>query len=162
MKTVSGVTTLYINRYYEINLNTDVETSSYYLGDRLVAQLEGETLKYIHQDSLSSSSVMSDDEGQLVSSIKYYPFGETKSGSVDTDKQFTGQRHDDTGLYYYGARYYDPTIGRFISADLIITDLRYSQCLNRYSYTYDNPLRYTDPTGWFTAEELAKAGLFYL
>jgi RHS repeat-associated protein len=42
---------------------------------------------------------------------------QTRSGSVPTGKQFTGQRLDDTGLYYYNARYYDPLIGRFISAD---------------------------------------------
>ncbi|MFZ7133301.1 MAG: RHS repeat-associated core domain-containing protein [Eubacteriales bacterium] len=120
MKTVSGVTTLYINMYYEKNTSTNTVTVSYYLGDRLIAQKEGETIKYIHQDSLSSSSVMSDSVGQAISTITYFPFGATRTGSVDTEKQFTGQRQDDTGLYYYGARYYDPTIGRFISADTVV------------------------------------------
>jgi RHS repeat-associated protein len=120
MKTVSGVTTLYINKYYEKKTSTGTITVSYYLGDRLVALKEGETLKYIHQDSLSSSSVMSDSVGQAISTVTYFPFGATRTGSIDTEKQFTGQRHDDTGLYYYGARYYDPTIGRFISADTVV------------------------------------------
>jgi RHS repeat-associated protein len=57
---------------------------------------------------------MTDDTGDSLGAIKYLPFGETRSGSVPTDKLFTGQRLDDTGLYYYNARYYDPTIGRFI------------------------------------------------
>jgi len=54
--------------------------------------------------------------------IKYFPFGATcsTSGTVPTDKKFTGQRLDETGLYYYGGRYYDPTIGRFISADAFV------------------------------------------
>ena len=85
---------------------------------------------------------------------------------------------DDTGLYYYNARYYDPTIGRFISADpfvqwsngfdvasntLTVNALPQknapkattgspvnSQTLNRYSYVINNPLRFTDPWGWIT------------
>jgi RHS repeat-associated protein len=118
-----------------------------------------DTLSYIHQDSLGSSTVMSDANGQALSSITYYPFGETRSGSVSTDKKFTGQRQDGTGLYYYNARYYDPEIGRFISADTVVQSQKSSQYLNRYSYTKNNPLKYVDPTGLFTAEELAAAGL---
>jgi len=53
--------------------------------------------------------------------MKYCPYGDTRSGSVSTDKLFTGQRLDDTRLYYYGARYYDAEIGRFISAGILIS-----------------------------------------
>jgi RHS repeat-associated protein len=88
-------------------------------------------------------------------SIKYLPFGGTRSsqGTLGTDKLFTGQRLDNTGLYYYGARYYDPTIGRFISADTIVQNPYDPQTLNRYSYCLNNPLRYVDPTGHLTMEE---------
>jgi hypothetical protein len=55
--------------------------------------------------------VRSVDDGTFDSSMTFYPFGSARSGSVNTDKQFTGQRLDGTGLYYYGARYYDPVIG---------------------------------------------------
>ena len=51
------------------------------------------------------------------------------------------------GLYYYGARYYDPALGRFIQPDSIVPSPANSQALNRYAYVYNNPLRYTDPTG---------------
>ena len=54
---------------------------------------------------------------------------------------------DDTGLYYYNARYYDATIGRFISADTIVQNPTNPQSLNRYSYVLNNPLKYTDPSG---------------
>lgn len=83
---------------------------------------EDTTLKYIHQDSLSSTSVMSADDDTFDSSMTFYPFGSARSGSVNTDKQFTGQRLEGTSLYYYDARYYDPAIGRFISADTVVTD----------------------------------------
>ena len=79
--------------------------------------------------------------------MKYYPFGTAISGSVDTDKKFTGQRLDSTGLYYYNARYYDPVIGRFISPDTTGQNLNDPQSLNRYTYCQNNPLNHTDPTG---------------
>jgi RHS repeat-associated protein len=66
---------------------------------------------------------------------------------MPTDKKFTGQRLDSTGLYYYGARYYDAMIGKFISPDTIVPNPANPQSLNRYSYCYNNPLRYTDQTG---------------
>jgi RHS repeat-associated protein len=90
---------------------------------------------------------MSDSTGTTISSIKYMPFGDRRNsqGTIATDKQFTGQRLDGTGLYYYNARYYDPAIGRFISADDVQD---YSpQSLNRYSYNLNNPLKYIDPSG---------------
>ena len=66
----------------------------------------------------------------------YFPYGGTRytSGTINTDEKFTGQRLDQDGLYYYGARYYDATIGRFISADSIVPDPANPQSLNRYSY----------------------------
>ena len=91
---------------------------------------------------------MSDSGGSLDSSMTFYPFGGTRSGSVNTEQKFTGQRLDaGTGLYYYGARYYDATIGRFISADTLVQDFTNPQTLNRYSYVLNNPLRYVDPSG---------------
>jgi len=58
----------------------------------------------------------------------------------------------ETSLMYYGARYYDPDIGRFITADTIVpTGGMNSQGLNRYMYVAGNPVKYTDPTGraWY-------------
>ena len=54
---------------------------------------------------------------------------------------FTGKEKDSSGLYYYGARYYDPELGRFISADPILDGL------NRYTYVHCNPIKYVDPFG---------------
>jgi RHS repeat-associated protein len=146
-KTENGETILYVNKYFEKNLDTEEVTTYYYLGGKLVAQRKGTTLEYLHQDSLNSTSVVSDDDGVLVSSISYLPYGEIRSGSVPTDKLFTGQRLDDAGLYYYGARYYDPTIGRFVSADPTVPETSNPQAFNRYSYVINNPISAVDPSG---------------
>jgi RHS repeat-associated protein len=87
--------------------------------------------------------------------IRYFAFGATRSttGALLTDKKFTGQTLDATGLYYYGARYYDATIGRFISPDTIVSDPANPQTLNRYSYCLNNPLRFIDPSGHESLEQ---------
>ena len=106
------------------------------------------TITYIHQDSLGSTSLVTDSNGaQVGTTMKYLPFGLTQTGSVNTTKEFTGQRLDSTGLYYYNARYYDPQIGRFISADTVVQNPANPQTLNRYSYCINNPLKYIDPSG---------------
>ena len=70
------------------------------------------------------------------------------SGSFSTDIRFTGQRLDSsTSFYYYGARYYDPELGRFIQPDTIIARPFDPQDLNRYSYCRNNSINYVDPTG---------------
>jgi len=51
------------------------------------------------------------------------------------------------GLYDYRARFYDPVLGRFIQPDPIVPEPGNPQALNRYAYVYNNPLRYTDPSG---------------
>ncbi len=75
---------------------------------------QGADLKYVHQDHLTGTALVTSDNGTSLGTMKYYPYGGTRSGSVPTDKKFTGQRLESTGLYYYNARYYDPMIGRFI------------------------------------------------
>jgi RHS repeat-associated protein len=68
---------------------------------------------------------------------------------VPTDRLFTGQRFDGTiGLYDYGARFYDPALGRFVQADTIVPNPANPQDLNRYAYVRNNPLRYVDPSGY--------------
>jgi RHS repeat-associated protein len=156
-ETTGGQTTVYINQYYQKNITTGVVTTYYYLGSQLVAQNTGSTLRYVSQDNLGSTSTMSTSTGTLDSSISYYPFGSVQSGSVNTVKQFTGQILDSTGLYYYNARYYDPTIGRFLNADTAAPDLQNPQSLNKYSYCLNNPLNRTDPTGLFSWNTFWKA-----
>ena len=109
---------------------------------------------YYHEDDLNSSTALSSGgtTGTQIEVDAYYPFGRVMTASPQASfkvsRQFTGQiKDDDTGLYYYNARYYDPELGRFIQPDTEIPDLSNPQSYNRYSYCVNNPLRYTDPTG---------------
>ena len=107
---------------------------------------------YYHQDQLTSSSVLSDSAGNQTEVNAYFPFGRAQTASPQANfkisRQFTGQiKDDETGLYYYNFRYYDPELGRFVQPDDIIPDLGNPQSYNRYSYVQNNPLKYTDPTG---------------
>ncbi|MHB1293828.1 MAG: RHS repeat-associated core domain-containing protein [Anaerolineae bacterium] len=80
---------------------------------------------------------------------RYYPYGATRGAlQMETPYRFTGQRQVDVlGLYFYRSRWYDPSLGRFIQPDPLIPDYTNVEALNRYSYCYNNPAKYTDPTG---------------
>jgi RHS repeat-associated protein len=90
----------------------------------------------------------------------YYPFGEVRwaSAEMPTDFGYTGQRLDGMGLMFYHARYYAPSLGRFIQADTIVPEPGNPQSINRYSYVHNNPLRYTDPSGHGLFDKIKKAG----
>jgi RHS repeat-associated protein len=57
----------------------------------------------------------------------------------------TGKEQDATGLSYFGARYYDPAVGRFITRDPVKGGLYNPQTFNPYVYCLNNPLKYVDP-----------------
>jgi RHS repeat-associated protein len=102
---------------------------------------------------VGSTSLTTDEAGEVVARVLYYPYGETRyeEGNLQTDYQYTGQRKDSyTQLIEMGARWYDAQIGRWISADTIIPDLANPQSLDRFAYVLGNPLRYVDPTGRMT------------
>jgi RHS repeat-associated protein len=109
-------------------------------------------------------SSVSDAAGQAVGRVQYDPYGEVLTSTLPitlTDRLFTGARFDGTiGLYQMGARWYDPALGRRIQADSIVPEPGNLHALNRYSYVYNNPLRFVDPTGLFTEEELINWGVY--
>ena len=110
----------------------------------------GTSLSYYHGDHLGSVNVITDQNGAQVKLNEFVPFGSLSrsTGNKDFPTKFTGKRLDDsTGLYYYGARYYDPELGRFIQPDTIVQAPSDPQTLNRYTYCRNSPLIYTDPTG---------------
>jgi RHS repeat-associated protein len=82
--------------------------------------------------------------------VRYKAFGASRftSGTTPTSYRYTGQREEISfGLYYYGARWYDPALGRFTQADTIVPDPTDAKQYDRYAYVSNNPLKYTDPSG---------------
>ncbi|MCP4526377.1 MAG: RHS repeat-associated core domain-containing protein [Aestuariibacter sp.] len=102
----------------------------------------GDVVQYLHGDHLGSTSLSTNSNGAVVARQLYYPYGEERwsSGTLTTDYGFTGQRRErGIGLYDYNARFYDPALGRFVSADTIVPDPGNPQSFNRYSYVRNNP-----------------------
>jgi RHS repeat-associated protein len=86
----------------------------------------------------------------MVENTFYEPFGDVTSGGSKEVKLYTGQFDDAaTGQDYYGARYYKPSMGKFIQADPMVQAYN-PQSLNHYSYVLNNPYKYTDPRGLWT------------
>jgi RHS repeat-associated protein len=156
VKVTSGVTTtVYVGAHYEVQGAT--VTKYYALGSQRIAMRQGGTLYYLHADHLGSASLVTYGSGPQVgqevpgSRTGYYPYGGVRYGGtgLPTDRTFTGQQAlpSTGGLMYYGARMYDPAVGRFLSADTVVPSRGDPQGLNRYAYARDNPCRYTDPSG---------------
>ncbi len=105
---------------------------------------------YTLGDHLGSTSLVADAAGVKVAETRYMPWGETRytSGYQPSDYLYTGQRAEaGIGLYYYNARWYDPSLGRFAQADTVIPNILIPQAWDHYFYTSNNPLKYIDPSG---------------
>ena len=76
--------------------------------------------------------------------------GDPAAPDAETPRGFTGHEHlDSVGLIHMNGRVYDPALGRFLSADPFVPNPTATQSFNRYTYVYNNPLSYTDPTGFW-------------
>ena len=123
------------------------------------SQLADET-RYLHRDNLGSIDTITDGRGNIVERLSYDAFGKRRAANWRTDdditapvltnRGFTGHEHiDEMGFIHMNGRVYDPSIGRFLSADPNIQSPYNTQSYNRYSYVLNNPLKYTDPSGYF-------------
>ncbi len=100
------------------------------------------TRYYTHTDHLGSVTTVTDSDGTLVWDNEYLPFGEEHTPDESRFAMFTGKQKDpDTGLYYFNVRWYDASLGRFVTQDPI------RDGVNWYAYCENNPLRFVDPTG---------------
>jgi len=108
---------------------------------------------FFHPDHLGSTSYITNLLGEVSQHMEYFAFGETfveeHRSSNNSPYKFNGKELDEeTGLYYYGARYYDPRVSVWLSVDPLAEQ---APNWTPYRYGFNNPIRYTDPTGlWET------------
>ncbi|MEW5869739.1 MAG: RHS repeat-associated core domain-containing protein [Chloroflexota bacterium] len=149
-------TTVYLSNYLEWAKNTSTQAvtskSYYYAGTTRVAmRQEGGAPLWLFGDHLGSTSVVANYDGSAHGKLGYQAWGETRfaSGDIPTSFQYTGQRNEASiGLHYYGARWYDSSLGRFAQADTIIPeDAQGVQAWDRYAGMNNNAVNYADPSG---------------
>ena len=150
------------NYLYDLdgNITTDLlpsgsDAADYiFAGGQLVAEYASGTTYFIHTNHLGTPSVITNLSGASIDCNSMYPYGEQDNTICTTTNsiwdKFTGYRLDpETGLEYAHARYYNPSLGRFMSPDPLGGDSGIPQSLNRYAYVLNNPLSFIDPTGMF-------------
>ncbi|QUM89654.1 VCBS repeat-containing protein [Moritella sp. 36] len=170
-----GSETIYFGKQYE--RVTDSETGDVqhkqfiYAGGKLIAlntqakdsahKLANKQVRYLHYDALDSVDMITDGYGNVVEHRSFDPWGKMRSviweddsvtniaQQLITNRGFTGHEHiEEVGLIHMNGRVYDQELGRFLSADPVIQAPFVTNSFNRYSYVMNNPLKYTDPTGF--------------
>ncbi len=151
-KVENGSGTIYVNSGLQYLLTiTDGNPVKhiYAMGGRVAQVMNGQTY-YIHNDHLGSTRALTDAQGNIISEMEYAPFGAVIRAEGTGDIMlFIGKEMDNTGLYYFGARYYDPEIGRFISRDPVLNGDVDPTRHTPYAYAQSSPLSYVDPDGKF-------------
>ncbi|KXJ11728.1 tRNA(Glu)-specific nuclease WapA [Exaiptasia diaphana] len=170
-------TSIYIGKLYEKITDSKMNSHKYFIYalGRLVAidtKVESELsssafVRYVHGDHLNSVDTVTDEKGNIIESLRYSAYGQRRSEhwanfkgytihaqrgitTTGTKRGFTGHEHlEELDLIHMNGRIYDPVVGRFLSPDPHVQDPYNTQNLNRYSYTLNNPLKHTDPSGYF-------------
>jgi RHS repeat-associated protein len=178
-------TTYYPSKYFSLASTTSggtswaTSTNYIWLGDTLLATIDQKLYnstatgtaitRYIHPDQLGSTNAVTDQNGNLVQLMDYYPYGATRIATstypTNEKRQYIGQFSDaQTNLNYLNARYNDGQRGQFLSEDPVFLALGTPQAealsqqraayllsdpqqLNAYSYSRDNPIVHKDPSG---------------
>jgi len=132
----------------EVVDNSGSVLSRYTFGglDHPLSELRSGTTSYYEQDGLGSVTSLSNAVGTPVETYSYDSFGNAtaSTGTLTNPFQYAGREFDsETGIYYYRARYFDPSAGRFLSED----PARLRGGVNFYAYTRNRPVLLTDPSG---------------
>lgn len=166
--TASGRTTWYLNpgihqgghyEYTRYANDTYESRTTLYGGGRPIGEIVGfdgspKQVRYFHSDAQGSITAVTDSAGTVLTRYRYDPWGKltlvsgSNTGIDQTRQGHTGHEMLDGGLTHMNGRLYDPLISRFVSADPYVDNPFDLQSLNRYSYVLNNPLIYTDPSGY--------------
>jgi RHS repeat-associated protein len=163
-------TTIYIGGSYEKVTKGDISTHKHYIkvGGETVAQFSvdvndvtatrTEKTEFLLRDAQGSSVAMTDATGNVTGQLDYDAFGSRRPVLGDSvissiinsmPRGYTGHEHlDKLGLIHMNGRVYDSELGRFLSADPFVQFAGNLQSYNRYSYVLNNPMSYTDPSGF--------------
>jgi len=165
-------TTLYIGSVEKItNPNGTKDIKRYINGVAIITQhysgsntLTGTDTRYLYKDHLGSLDFMTDEFGTIEQEMSFDAWGKRRSATdwatwqfsissafdhTETMRGFTGHEMlDEVGLIHMNGRIYDPHIARFVQADVIVQYPNDTQSYNRYTYVRNNPLAFTDPSGY--------------
>lgn len=169
-KTADEKITYYIGNIEVIYNSNGVTEFKRYIGDFAIDTIRSNGTKstnYLLRDHIGSIAAIIDEDGNLKEKLSFDAFGKRREGSSwnsiqntsaniniqsilrYTNRGFTDHEHvEHANIIHMGGRIYDPTIGRFVQADPIVQAPQNGQSLNRYSYVFNNPLSFTDPTGY--------------
>lgn len=182
-KTSDGKETFYFGKSYEKVTDTqtgEVQHQHFIYADGKLIALNTQTrnanntpkqkqVRYLHYDALNSVDLITDGYANVVERRSYDTWGKQRKVSwrnsnnpaevlqqAITNRGYTGHEAiTEVGLIHMNGRVYDPELGRFTSADPYIQAPFETNSFNRYSYVWNNPLKYTDPTGYKTFSEWA-------
>lgn len=152
-KSAGGYTTLYINPLTEYNRNG--YNDAVMIDGARISTIDESATRWHIKDHLRSTAITIGDDDTLFEAIRYTPYGaeRDRTGSYKSSHTYTDQVSDyESDLLYYNARYYDPSLRTFTSADPVAgytpeQVLATPQLLNTFSYVANNPIVYNDPGG---------------
>ena len=170
----STTTTLYLGNVEKVSAPDGSFTYKRYIADGVLVEQTHDTggarssedTRYLLRDHLGSIDVITNVIGTVEQDMSFDAWGQRRAANnwtvlallrlTDTThgryttRGYTGHEMlDAVGIIHMNGRIYDPKLGRFLQADPVIQFPNYSQSRNRYSYVLNNPLAYTDPTGYF-------------
>ena len=171
----NGTKTIYAGNNYEVVQAGGLTEYKHYivtpLGRTAVRTVRSDAkveTRYFHQDALGSIYAVTDETGAIEKRFAFDAWGQrlttadshpASGGTVS--RGYTDHEHlTDFGLIHMNGRVYDSTLGRFLSADPTVEDAGDAQAYNRYSYVNNNPMGFTDPSGYRKLGDVLKQSFF--